>query len=51
VVKVTYDAQLGYPTEINIDPNYGCQSPTQDGKFCTVSDDETGYSVKSLEPS
>ena len=50
-VDVTYDPQLGYPTEINIDPNYGCQSQLPNGGFCNVSDDETGYSVKSLEPS
>ena len=50
-VEVTYDPQLGYPTEINIDPNYGCQSPLPGGKFCTVSDDESGYSVQSLDPS
>jgi hypothetical protein len=47
VVEVTYDPELGYPTEISIDPNYGCQTP-EDG--CSVSDDETGYSVKSFEP-
>jgi Family of unknown function (DUF6174) len=50
-VDVIYDPQLGYPTKINIDPNYGCQGPLPDGKFCTVSDDEMGYSVKSLDPS
>jgi len=50
-VEVTYDPKLGYPTEVNIDPNYGCQSPLPNGEFCTVSDDETGYSVKSLDPS
>jgi Family of unknown function (DUF6174) len=51
VVQVTYDPKLGYPTEVSIDPNYGCQTPLGDGKYCTVSDDEIQYSVKSFEAS
>ena len=45
-VKVTYDENLGYPTDISIDPNYGCQTQA-DG--CVVYDDETQYTVKSFE--
>jgi hypothetical protein len=48
VVQVTYDQDLGYPTDISIDPNYGCQNP-EDG--CGVSDDEIQYTVKSFEAS
>jgi len=48
-VEVTYDRDLGYPTDISIDPNYGCQTPNADGSFCTVSDDELQYTVKSFE--
>jgi hypothetical protein len=48
-VRVTYDPDLGYPTRVSIDPNFGCQSPLPDGKFCTVSDDEMQYTVQSFE--
>ena len=49
VVRVTYDQDLGYPSDISIDPNYGCSDPAPDGTYCTVSDDEMRYSVKSFE--
>jgi hypothetical protein len=49
IVRVTYDADLGYPTDAFIDPNYGCADPLPGGKSCTVSDDEMQYTVKSFE--
>jgi hypothetical protein len=49
VVRVTYDQDLGYPTDIFIDPNYGCADPAPDGQSCTVSDDQTQYTVNSFD--
>jgi Family of unknown function (DUF6174) len=48
VVQVSYDRDLGYPMEISIDPNYGCQNPEDN---CGVSDDEIEYTVKSFQAS
>jgi hypothetical protein len=45
-VQVTYDPDLGYPTDISIDPNYRCQNPDD---MCGVSDDEIQYTVKSFD--
>jgi hypothetical protein len=41
VVRVTYDQDLGYPTDILIDPDYGCPDPAPDGRSCVVADDDT----------